>query len=842
MTFPAKNATLLKYEAVFRGSPMKKTRDKTEFHDWLLINTLKYQGDDSVPEGIHVDVEQREAVHNNPEAKLNLLAEVARKKFSVWTISAFNAAFGMSVFIVAAFLLWIYWMLSGGVLSGSTKTGDNTYVNVGPFLLFLIPQYIFLLVTLALTLFIVLVQPLLIKAYKMAARFLGYSGKNAHRPYPLFFSVLLYLSSLIGTIVFALQWGGIKSVSFLITTISREKEKTFPLEGLFALFRDKPQLRGAIAGILTNSLWALFALCIVGAFWAQSFSHENHFYWKATYPKMQNRSWWVEQIDDAMKLAPWYDPLTKDEIQNVVNRKEPLLEAPTPDEEKARRTESEKWTNFIISSFLAAVIIRALLGGIHFWLYRLYKKDFKPQPEDEFFRTLIEKIVGSSIVNTEDQRSEDTASLPPVPVPLKPPVQASGPPKTLIFMYDLHVPEVVWQEFFPDRSRREVYGVAECRDEQGEEIQQKINEGEVAIDKMVIAFDITEVPAGGKLKFVRDTAGRVMDKTYILLSRLEALRRQKAGDHRAIENRKMEWTGKLERIGIASGHIIDYYDHEIDDTKTRKRLAEFFRGNQESFHLAGKYAEASKIILAGVHELFEEYAKNPLTFASESWDARPVLDERFVQYREKITMLYTEEHKKLHDFIDRLASKIDVNEIKEAAAGKMQQLGDKTLRESFAWARWLSDVHRTLKPRCGLALVGIIPAAAVGITLGTAAAALAGPLAALGIAGAAGGFFTPETISQLKKGIFRQEFLKTSAAGLSASEMSDTDTNFRVEVSTFIVSLGTWAAVLELQGLPPEQIAERLPLVLEPIETTPVDSLETIRKVFEESQRILEND
>ena len=817
---------------------MKKTRnDKTGFHDWLLINALKYQGDNTIPDGFTVsDEKRRETVLHDSEAKLNLLAEVAKKKFSEWTIVVFSVTFGLSIFIVAYILFSLYWKFSGGTLPGSTEMeGDDKFVNVGPFLLFLYYQYVFLFVTLLLTL---LAQPIM-EGYRLVMRMLGKTEQHDRWSSPVF-SALIYLSSLIGTIIFALQWVSVKVVSFLTATIWK---KNLSIEYLFDQFRDKPHLRGAIAGLLTNSLWILPALFIVGTFFVQSYGHENHFYWKATYPKMQKRSQWVERIEYyAARFVPGHEPLADEEIQNVVNRTQPLLEAATADGEKARRSESEKWTGFIINSFLVAIIVRALLGGLHFRRYHLYKNEFKPDPDDKFFEDMLEKVMAAGIANIEKGRSSETSDLPvgsPPPVDSALAEQATGPPKTLIFMYDLDVPKTIWQDFFPDGDNREIYSAEQCRGKDGGIVQRQINEGEIAVDRIILAFDITGNPAMDRLNFVRDTAGAVLEKTFVLLSRMEALRRQKNGDPMAIENRKMEWTVKLEKMGVPPENLIDYFDHEIDDAKTRKRLSAFFRGDREEFRLAGKYADASEIILAGVREIFDEYKKNPLSFASEQWDARPVIDDRLVSYREKISRLYAKEGKKLNVFIDRLASSVDVNEIKNVAADKMQQLGDQTVRESLAWGRWLNDVHQTLKPRCGLALVGIVPAALAGVTLGTAAAVLAGPLAALGIAGVAGGFFTPEAIGRLKKGGFRQEFLKASTTEV-LSDSDETQTNFRIDVSAFIASLATWSVVHELQGLPPEQIAKRLASVLEPIETTSVNSPEIIRTAFVESRKILE--
>ena len=800
---------------------MKKTRrDKTGFHDWLLINTLKYRGDGTIPGGFTVsDEKRREAILYDPEAKLDLLAEVAKLKYPTADKLIGFSTFLLCISFLPIFLI-LYAFLGSGTLSGvETLANGDTAVNLGLFIIVITIQYIVLICCLILW---------IVYGFSYGLAFI-FGRTDNHKPMRPF-SLVSWLCNPIGTAVIATHW-------VITATLSMRKRDSISLVDFVEQYQNKPRVLQLLASTFAQIFWLTLALVTITLFvWSSAGTH-NHFHWRDSLMTTATRLHWIQTI----QFFTYSGQFTEEDIIKVISLDIPDRDPTIPIESQSN--ERVKWTWFMVHALLPLLFFRLLLscigGGIG---YVVSKHAFKPNPNDGFFENLIEKIMAAGIENIEKNRSSGSSVLPDgslLPMDSTKAAKATGPPKTLIFMYDIDVPETIWQECFPDGAHREIFSAKQCRGDEGEAIQKKINEGEIAIDKIVIAFDITEVPAMERLNFVRDTAGAVREKTFVLLSRTEALRRQMENKPSAIENRKMEWAVKLERISVRPEHIIDYFDHEMDDAKTRKRLAAFFRGEQEEFRLAGKYSKASEMILAGVQEIFDEYKKNPQMFASDQWDTRPIVDDRLISYREKITRLYAEEGKKLASVINRLASSVDVNEMKNIASEKMQQLGDQTLRESIAWGRWLNDVHKTLKPRCGLALVGIVPAAFVGVTLGTAAAALAGPLAALGIAGVAGGFFSPEVMKQLKKGGFRQEFLKTQATEATSSEA---ETNFQIEVSTFIASLTTWAVVHELQGLPPEKIAQRLSLILEPIETTVMDSPESIRKALAESRHILEDD
>ena len=809
---------------------MKKTwKNKTRFHDWLLINALKHRDDTAIPEGFIVSNEEREAIEQrDAEEELALLARVAKKKYpsAGKRIGLSNVLLWISP--VPVFLV-LYTLFSSGTLSGVEKLDNgDTGVNLGLFVASVSVQYIVLIGCLVLWAIYFLREA--------TTLVLGRTDKNKQSS-P--FSLMSWLCNPIGTAVIATHWLG-------VATFAIRKRNNLSFIDFAEQYQNKPRVLQLLANTFAQAFWFILALITIGLFVWSSFGVHNHFYWRDSVTKTDERLYWIQTI----QFFTYRGQLTDEEILAVTLRGDPSRNLTIPVE--VRSDERVKWTRFMVCALALPLVVRFVLFALIRFFYILSQRDFKPDPQEEFYRNLIEKIIeAGDTVKGERETTETEEEEIPVKETIAPPIIAQGPPKTLIFMYDVDISETFWQEIFPHRSRREIYGIEQCKSEEGEQVQHRIKQGEVAVENIIFAFDLTDVPIVGKLTFVKNIAGALGDKTFVLLSRSEALRRQKNNDSSAMADRRREWTVKLERAGVPSEHIIDYFDHEINDAKTRKRLAELFRGNQEDFQLAGKYVEASEIILTGVQEIFNEFEKHPQSFASASWDVRPVVDDRLRSYRDKISHLYAEEGQKLRVSVGLWNANLDLTGIQKDAEGmfgtaseKIQQFGNDTLKESIAWGLWLGRVQKTLKRRSVLSLGGtILGTASVGVALAGLGpvAAMAAPYVVSVCGGAGGilGFFAPEMskgVFQMSKGVLRREFQKDSD---DDDVMSEADANFRVEVSMFIVSLATWALVHELQGLSPDDLAERLSCVLVPIETASVDSLATVRQAFGESQRVL---
>ena len=796
---------------------------KITFNDCLLVNSLKKLGDDWCPNDFAVKETEREAVNqNDPCGKRALLTRLAKTHFSEWTIPVFNASFILSGLAVASILFWLYWVFSGGTLSGTTTLGDKI-VNVGPPVFFLIIQYAFLFLTLT---FIALT--LLASAWIKLHRSIRRRHKIRASQSSAFLSRLCCFGSLLGTIVFGIQRHILLILSFVN---SKTLRKNLPVESLVRQFRDKPFMQGAISGILSNLIWTIFALIIVGAFFVQSYGYKNHFYWKATYPGHTTRMGLIASVESVVLFCvPWYEPLTDEEIFAVVSRD--VVQPQSSD------LESAKWTGFVIHSFAVAIIIRLLLVLFHFVQFRRMQRRFIPDLEDEFYRNLIAKIT-DAIKPVEETRTDENDADPgnsPTPPPRVAKPDAPGPAKTFVFMYDLDIPHTIWDEIFPGNPHVEIFGVERCMSQDWEDVRAEIRHNKVNVERIVIAFDMSGNVAYDKLLYVKETAEtqNEMDKTYVLLSRSETLRKEKGNAGSAIRNRVSEWQRLLaEQTGISPNRIIDFFDHEKDDPGARTRLSAFFFGKHTPFQPAGKYAQASAIILSGIRTLFTEYTENPQSFASAHWDAKPMIDEQFSSHRDSISRLYAEERQQLRGVVGLWRAKIDLAEMKretqtlyDAAAERVQQFGEDSIKESIAWGLWLGQVHKTLKPRSLAAFGGsVLGLAAVGSTLASLGPVgiMAAPYVVSACGGGAGilGFFAPEIskgVFQMSKGLFRKKIQEMSDENSPPLTLNEIDANFLLEVSAFMTSLASWATVHELHGLPPEQIAEYLSQMLEPIE------------------------
>ena len=821
----------------------KKVENKTRFHDWLLINAMKNRDADAIPEGFTdgftANKEEREAVkQDDSEGKLALLTRFAKHKYP-------DAGRGIEF---ADLLLWLspvpvfllLWLLFGSVtLSGVDRLENgDTGVRLGLFLGAITFQYIVILVCISLWTIYFLRE--------VIAALLGRTAKTEPSAQISLKSLMKrFLVNPIGTIVIA-------SHSATVSAFSIRKKEPLSFVDFARQYQKKSQALQLFAHTFAQLFWFFLALISIVLFAYSSAGGNNRFYWpnSALYPEQQ--LYWVQTIQ-LFTLVKF----TEEEILELIQDDELKPNSTVPVE--TRNNAKVKWTWFMISALVPPLVARFILFFVirHFFVRSQHA--FKPDLKEEFYRNLIEKIDGIQVIKDvgNESTTPPTPLVPPEPSLVADPPKAAGPPKTLIFMPNLSIPMALWQDCFPDEEHREIYNAQQCRDREGRNVQERVNKGEMAVANIVFAFSLTDNPVADKMTFVKETARAFGDKTFVLLSGADDLRQQKKGNPAAVAERLLEWRNNLKRTGVLPEHIIDWFDHNIDDAVNRKRLVNFFRGNQEGFHLAGKYVQASEMILAGLRELFREFDTHPQSFASAIWDARPAVDERLLSYRNKISRLYAEEGKKLSASLGQwpVNADVDLTEIKReagnqfgAAAEKVHQLGGESIKESIAWGHWLTGVAKSMKPRCGLALGGMVLATATtGIALTSLgpAAALIAPyvVSAFGGTGGVLGFFAPEMskgVFQISKGVFRKKLREGSGLDMLSSATNEAEANFRVEVSTFLASLTVWAAVHELQGLPPERLTEHLSCVLEPIETADIDSLDAISNALAESRQILE--
>ena len=827
----------------------KPKATKTQFHDWLLINTLKDRNEDSIPEDFTVREEEREAVRkDDSEGKLALLARLAREKYPAARRGIECSDLLLWLSPVPVFL--VLWLIFGGVtLSGVDKLPDgNTGVKLGLFLSAITFQYVVIIICVCL-------WALYLLRRGMASLF-GSTGKVApHSLISLKSLVKQMFTNPIGIVVIA-------SHSVVLSVFSRRNRENVSFVYFARQYQNHPRTLQLFAHTFAQIFWFLLALISIVLFAYSSGGGNNRFYYPDSMLYPEYRLYWVQTIQN----FTWVQ-FTEEEIIEVVNREDLTQISTRPAESQNnenRNNEKVKWTWFMISALVPPLVVRFILFLLIRHLFVASQKDFKPDPKEEFYRNLIEKIFPIGIINAPPDSTDSSEPMEPLPPeePLVLPV-STGPPKTLIFMPNLHIPKELWQECFPGEEHRNIYVSQDCRDEAGRMVQEQIQKGEIAVGKIIFAFSLTDNPDTGKMTFVKETAGAFWDKTFVLLSCANDLRQQMNNHSLKMAVRREEWQFKLVRAGVLSEHIIDWFDHKIEDAANRKRLRAFFRGYQEDFRLAGKYEKASELILAGVREIFEDYAANPQSFAPEIWDARPVVDERFESCRAGISKLYAEEEKKLklsasegntgegNAPLDLTKIKQDAAKILGSVSEKAQQLGNDSIQESIAWGCWLGKVQKTLKPRGWAALGGtVLGTAVVGAALaqlGPVGMAVA-PYVVSACGGGSGvlGFFAPEMsqgVFQISKGMFRKKnqenFQANSANDIFSSVTNEAEANFRIEVSTFMTSLAAWAAIHELQGLPPEDLAERLTHILEPLETANADSLESIKEAFTQSRQFL---
>ncbi len=203
-----------------------------------------------------------------------------------------------------------------------------------------------------------------------------------------------------------------------------------------------------------------------------------------------------------------------------------------------------------------------------------------------------------------------------------------------------------------------------------------------------------------------------------------------------------------------------------------------------------------------------------------------------------------------------------------AESGGIGELGrdalEKNLTRAFGLSLKTRDFCKNLSPKCAVAFAAVgvsLPVAAAfaplfgGALTATAVASTLGSLgtllptaAASGATGAALGALAPTSLAACKRkivetwrgarGLKAENALGNLENGANGAENASNETAISDEtlesVAVVVCVATTWAVALELQGLSEEKIVAALPVATRPLETSPLDSPETVRAALDE--------
>lgn len=468
--------------------------------------------------------------------------------------------------------------------------------------------------------------------------------------------------------------------------------------------------------------------------------------------------------------------------------------------EKDREKAVKKISTFLIGlTFVWVALPRFILLMFFIGVYGLVKKDFRPDLSDPYFADLEHDMESlelsmpapaqeNSTTSSVDVRSilDVLSEIARLPVKKNAAESTELSPDAMTVAGDCGVvvkPET-WAAILGDKAKYVVFPDFMGRFDEITDWAQLHSD---LTRRLVVLFDVGSNPDAGKLDaFAKWLALFPRASVFVILSGGEQIRLKFGKNPKIISQLMGEWRKRLHDKEVAPDHIVEF-DHLIYEKSgardSLKQLHEFFAHSKSMFRIAGKFDEASKLILKAANVRVT--------------DAEAQL-KRFTDLHAEIDALYAEQL----GFFRAQAARIDVpaelvdkvdNAIKQA--GDVCEEGKERLKNglqdmAYGW----SLVWKTL-PNASLS-----GAAAVGLGLATGSIALAaGPVLGVFLLGASGHLGLKKILPHVQA-----YFQKQDNAASSETNISDQS------VRELVIESTTWALILEMQGMPEDRLTQKL--------------------------------
>ena len=487
----------------------------------------------------------------------------------------------------------------------------------------------------------------------------------------------------------------------------------------------------------------------------------------------------------------------------------------------------------------------------------------------------------------------------PEPEP-EPPIEVK-PTETLAFGYDAELTAEQWRAILPVAPEPRLFGDVAGDFARKKALREFLAAEGGTIALCVYVTDVGLSPAKHYTKFMREVLTPAIPnaRVYVVLTGAEKLRVKYGSQTNAVAERLEDWTNALSALERTSGLPIlpvFFYDADLDLPEQRGRLRDLVRSGgdpRESGEIRrrdyAKWDAASRRLLAECRAIF-----GASEFATDEETER----RRAAQVCADIFEVYQAETERVSELgAAALTAKLggaSVLEKARAAAAKTgtafssaltggganvmdslaERCKEKGLSADFVERRvmsaWgLSEKMRgfcsKLSPKCaaatatvGLSIPALVAFAPLlgGAATATAVASAFGALGTLlpasvasGVAAGALGAVAPMSLSALKEklsaklhGAFHtaRADKEPEPRADGAAKAGPDEARERAESAAALVCVAaTWQTALELQGLPEDAIASAIPEILEPIETSNLDSLEEIERALNGARALL---
>ncbi len=488
------------------------------------------------------------------------------------------------------------------------------------------------------------------------------------------------------------------------------------------------------------------------------------------------------------------------------------------------------------------------------------------------------------------------------PEPPKPP----KPKQTLAFGYDADLSQAQWESLLPTSPAPIVFGDVAGDFALRKKLKAFLDDRGAEVSRCVYVTDVGLSPARHYSKFMRDVLTPAIPnaRVYVVLSGGEKLRLKYGERSSAVSERLEDWTNALNALAKASALTIVpvfFYDADLDLPEQRARLRDLVRSNGDLADIGvakrrnyGKWDASNRLVLSECRSIF-----SAAEFSADEEEERRrvarVCADIFELYREETTNVanaganelrkifgYSSILEKTQTAAANARSAISSSVARESMAVKdalierckEQGLSSDFIEQKLTSAWGLSEKMRgfcsKLSPKCAIATASVglsVPALVAfapllgGAATATAVASTFSALGALlptsvasGIAGGALGAVAPMSLNACKKKIVslagdvlgslkRKTPTSSEVADVASPEPVDAFMDAKIEsVAALVCVTTTWRVVLELQGLPEDEIAALTPEALDPIENSPLDSLEVVEKALAETRALLPSD
>lgn len=535
------------------------------------------------------------------------------------------------------------------------------------------------------------------------------------------------------------------------------------------------------------------------------------------------------------------------------------------------------WSWFLLAVVLVwGVIPRLILTGVYRALFVFSLRDFRPDLTDPYYVRVLERHedrTGRTLYESVCDKQPDTLGPLAAPnrpqTPAEPVSTAFKGSETLLVGVDTSMNRTLGRAIFGS-SVKNAGDILASREEK-KAFFASIGDCAQNVGRLVALIDVGFPPARQTRLFLQNELFAPLERAelFVILSCGERLRKKFRSDPEAVRMRCDDWRDIFRQMADLLRRpitVIDFYDHELDVAESRQKLAAIFGQNATSVS-ENHFIVAKRITLGAVETIQAERD------AFERLDTNDAAERVSEIIRTGYNALLELYQNRGQTFFASLA--VNKNKVREhfdtlsshaasLTGAATEKLREKNLEpEKFfeqlsvvsAAAIKAKSLASKLSPKCAICFGAVgasIPvfALAAPVLGGTAsAAALLSAASSLlpasvfgGLSGAALGAFVPSSLAALKNKITR-----FSPFGSTVSETEPSAQNARgyesgqtaAAFETVAISLTTWSLIFELSPRSSEQIAALLPKLLEPLETTALDSVDSVRTALERTEALL---